>query len=108
MGLGRLIITQNKEQGFSEISLGPDSGQYFSSCACSVAQSYPTLGGFKDWSLSGSSVHGILQARILEWGAMASSRGSSSHRDQTHISYVSCLAGGFFTTSTTWEAACSL
>ena len=52
MGLGRLIITKNKEQGFSEISLGQDSGQYFSSCACSVAQSYPTLGGFKDWSLS--------------------------------------------------------
>ena len=45
----------------------------------------------------GSSVHGILQARILEWVVMSSSRGSSWLRDQTCISYVSCIAGGFFT-----------
>ena len=50
------------------------------------------------------SVHGILQARILEWVAMPSSRGSSQLRDQTRISYVPCIAGGFFTTSATWEA----
>ena len=42
------------------------------------------------WSQPGSSVHGILQARILEWGAMPSSRGPSQPRDQTRISYVSC------------------
>ena len=36
---------------------------------------------------------GILQARILEWVAMPSSRGSSQRRDQT---YVSCISGGFF------------
>ena len=40
--------------------------------------------------LPGSSVHGILQARILAWVAMPSSRGSFQPRDQTHISYVSC------------------
>ena len=39
----------------------------------------------------GSSVHGILQARILEWVAISSSRRSSQPRDQTHISYVSCI-----------------
>jgi len=39
-------------------------------------------------------VHGILQARILEWVAFPLSRGSSQPRDQTQ---VSCLAGGFFT-----------
>ena len=39
----------------------------------------------------GSSVHGILQARILEWVAMTSSKGSSQPRDGTHISYVSCI-----------------
>ena len=44
----------------------------------------------------GSSVHGILQARILEWVAMASFRGSSQPRDQTCISYVSCFAGRSF------------
>ena len=48
-----------------------------------------------DCSLQGSSVYGILQARILEWVAIFSSRESSWPRDQTH---VSCLTGGFFTT----------
>ena len=47
------------------------------------------------------TVHGILQARIVEWVAFPFSRGSSQPRDQTQ---VSCIAGGFFTTSTTWEA----
>ena len=50
-----------------------------------------------DYSLPDSSVHGILQARILEWVAMPSSRGSSRPRDQTHVSCVSCIAGWFFT-----------
>ena len=39
----------------------------------------------------GSSVHGILQARILEWVAISSSRGSSQPGDGTHVSYVSCI-----------------
>ena len=46
-----------------------------------------------DCSPPGSSVHGILQARILEWVAMPSSRGSSWPRDWTQ---VSCTAGEFF------------
>ena len=41
-------------------------------------------------SLPGSSVHGILLARILEWGAISYSRGSSQPRDQTQVSYISC------------------
>ena len=45
-------------------------------------------------SPSGSSAHGILQARILEWVAISFSRGSFWPRDQT---LVSCIAGGFFT-----------
>ena len=44
-----------------------------------------------DHSPPGSSVHGVLQARILEWVAMPSSRGSSRPRDRTHISYISCI-----------------
>ena len=40
------------------------------------------------------TVHGILQARILEWVAVAFSRGSSKPKDQTH---VSCIEGGFLT-----------
>ena len=54
-----------------------------------------------DCSLPSSSVHGILQARILEWVAIPFSRGSSQPRDRTQ---VSCIAGGFFTTWTTREA----
>ena len=59
-----------------------------------VTQSYLTLCDPKDCSLSGSSVHGICQAGILEWGAISFSKGSSQPRDQTH---VSCFTGGFFT-----------
>ena len=54
-----------------------------------------------DWSLPGPSVHGISQARILEWIPISFSRGSSQPRDQTHIS---CLAGRFFPSGATWEA----
>ena len=46
-------------------------------CACSVAQSCPTLCSPMDYSLSGFFVHGIFQARILEWVAIPYSRGSS-------------------------------
>ena len=46
-------------------------------------QSFPTLCDPIDCSLSGSSVHGILQARLLEWVAVPSSRGSSRPRDRT-------------------------
>ena len=53
-----------------------------------VAQSYPTLCNPMDCSLPGSSVHGILQARILEWIAIPLSRGSSQPRDWTCVSYI--------------------
>ena len=59
-------------------------------------------------SLPGSSVHGILQALIVEWGALPSSRGSAGLRDQTRISYVFCIGRQifffFFTTNSIWEA----
>ena len=48
-----------------------------------------------DCSLPAFSVHGILQARILEWVAIPFPRGSSRSRDWT---WVSCIAGRFFTT----------
>ena len=68
---------------------------------CFITQSCPTLCCSMDCSPPGSSVHGILQARIMEWAAMPSSRGSSQPRDQTHISYVSCISRQVFTTSAT-------
>ena len=57
-------------------------------CVCSVVfDSCNHMG----CSLPGSSVHGILQARILEWVAILSSRGSSPPRDGTGVSCVSCI-----------------
>ena len=50
-----------------------------------------------DCSLPTSSVHGILQARMLKWVAMPSSMGPSQPRDQTHVSCISCTADRFFT-----------
>ena len=74
-------------------------------CACAKSlQSYPTLCDSVDCSHPCSSVHGILQARILEWVAMPSYRGSFWLRDHTLSLMTSALVGVFFTTSTTWEA----
>ena len=53
-----------------------------------VAQSCSTLCDRVDCSPPGSSVHGILQARILEWVAISFSRGSSRPRDQTEASLI--------------------
>ena len=53
-------------------------------------KSSPTLCNPMDGSSPGSSVHGILQARILEWVALPFARGSSQPRGQTRISYISC------------------
>ena len=65
-------------------------------------QSCLTLGDATDCSPPGSSsAHGILQARIVEWVTVTSSRGSSWPRDGTHVSRN---AGGFFTLWATWEA----
>ena len=53
-----------------------------------VAQSCPTLCNPMDCSPPGSSVHGIFQARILEWVAISFSRGSSQPRDRTQVSHI--------------------
>ena len=66
-------------------------------CVCLVAWSCPTLCNPMDPSPPGSSVHGMFQARILEWVAISYSRVSAQPRDQTQISCTSCITGGFFT-----------
>ena len=53
-----------------------------------VAQLCQTLCNPRDCSLPGSSVHGILQARILEWVAVPFSREPSQHRDRTQVSHT--------------------
>ena len=70
---------------------------------CVRAQLCLTLYNPMDCSLQDSSVHGSFQEEILEWAVISSSTESSPSRDQTHVSCVS-FAGGFFTTSATWEA----
>ena len=70
--------------------------------SCSVAQSCPTLCNPIDCSPPGSSVHGIVLARILEWVAISSSRGSSWPRDWTH---VSCNGRWILYHWATWEAS---
>ena len=63
-------------------------------CACmhvKSLQSCVTLCDSMDCSPPGSSVHGVLQVRILEWVVIPFSRGSSRPRDQAHVSYVSCI-----------------
>ena len=75
-------------------------------CVCLVTQSYPTLFDLMDCSLPGSSVRRISHARILEWVAISSFRGSSRPRDNEPESPGSSgLAGGFFTTEANWELA---
>ena len=59
-------------------------------CCAELLQLCLTLCDPVDYN-PGSSIHGILQARILEWMARPFSRGSSQFWNQTHISYVSCI-----------------
>ena len=66
-------------------------------CAKSL-QSCQTVYDPMDCNPPGCTIHGIFQARMPEWVAMPSSRGSSQPRDQTHISCVSCMVDRFFIT----------
>ena len=73
-----------------------------SSCSlCTHAQVSLTLCHPIYWSLPGCSVHGIFEARILEWVAISSSRGSSGPRNQTCIS---CIGRWILYHWATWEA----
>ena len=72
---------------------GPETGRHLSQKLL-LTQSCLSLCNPMDCSPPGSSVHRILQARILEWAAMPSSRESSQLRDRMQ---VSCIAGRFFT-----------
>ena len=74
-------------------------------CVCSGAQSCLILCHPMDYSPpgSGSSVHGISQARILKGFAVSSSKGSFWPRDWTHVSCVSCIGRWILYHSATWE-----
>ena len=73
------------------LRISPRHGSKSMSCVLAKSlQLCPTLCSPLGCSPPGFSVHGILQARIPEWVAMPTSRGSSPSRDRTRISYVSC------------------
>ena len=84
--------------GFFTISANREALEHWSglcrvvSCR-EVTQSCPTLCDPMDCSLPGSSLHGILQARVLEWVSISFSRESSQPKDQT---WVSCIPGRCF------------
>ena len=89
-------------RGYWGPEIGPTvSDACVSVCACT--HTCPTLCNPIDDSPPGSSVHGIFQARILEWVAISSSRGSSKGRDQTWVSCVSCIGRQILYHCTTWE-----
>ena len=79
--------------------------EIYSESESEVTQSCPTLCDPIDCSLPGSSVHGIFQARVLEWIAISFSRGSSQPRDWTQ---VSCIVDRRFTVWATREEIYSL
>ena len=98
---------QNPVETFQIKSCGKEinylhwSGAICQKVKLTVVQSCLTLCDPMDCSPPGSSVHGISQARILEWVAISFSRGSTWPRDQT---FISCIAGRFFTVWATREA----
>ena len=80
------VSLSHQEDSISLLSLSCRKSEVLQSCL--------TLCDPMDCSLPDSSVHGIFQARILEWVAISFSRGSSQPRDRTQ---VSCIAGRHFT-----------
>ena len=79
-------------------------GWWTGSMSAKSLQSRPTLWDPTDCSPPVSSVHRILEPRILEWVAMFSSNGTSWPEDQTCVSVSPALAGRLLTTSATWES----
>ena len=75
------------------------STQFCYECKTSISHSVMSDSA-TPWTIACLLVHGILQARTLEWVAIPFSNWSSQPRDQTH---VSCIASGFFTISATGE-----
>ena len=70
---------------------------------CVCAQSCLTLGNLMDYSLPGSTAHGIFQAGKMKWVAISSSRGSSWPMDWTCVSCISCIGRQILYHWATWE-----
>ena len=83
---------------------GQNGNRHTCLCAHSVARLCPILGDPMNCSPPGSSVHGISQARILEWVTISSSKGSSLPRDGNWVSFVWCIGRWSLYFGATWEA----
>ena len=81
-----------KSTGVGAIAFFGDTRVSLGNCCCSVTQSCLIVCSPMGCNPPGSSVNGIFQARILEWVAISNSRWSSQPRDQTHVSYISCIS----------------
>ena len=100
-------LSHTRKQTSPEITLTTWEDSHLYVCACMHAQSLqsrPTLCDPMDCSPPGSAVHGILQARILEWVAMPFSRDLPDLGIEPVFLMSPELAGGFLTSSATWEA----
>jgi len=98
------LIPHVQNELFSTVLLGRNTANIYQGkrgkVKMLVAQSCPTLCDLMEGSPPGSSVHGISQARILEWVAISSFRGFSQPRNQIQVSHI---AGVFFTSWATRE-----
>ena len=108
-GQGAVVSGQRDRMWTTDMGWASHQGSYLPELPCSklepglldhvkvslpksdMAQSCPTLGDLLDYSSPGSSVHGILQARILERVDIPFCKGSCQPRDWAHISCVSCI-----------------
>ena len=99
---------RSKAEGFAINALGRKSPSLLvSEPKCSAAQLSPTLCHSMDCSSPGSSVHGISQARILEWVAISSSRESSWPTEGNNVTGVCCIGRRLLSHCTTWGARLS-
>ena len=92
------LLLKPSQTRFLSLELGPDL-----TAAAKSLQSCPTLCNPMDCSPSGFSVHGILQARILDWLPCPPPRDPPDPGIEPASLMSPALAGGFFTTNTTWE-----
>jgi len=107
---GAKLVLKALSQNLASSEVGQDQENWglvtrfmFWLCAKPL-QSCPAICDSTDCSPPGSSVHGILQARVLEWVAISFSRDLSDPGIEPMSLVSPALAGGFFTTSATWEA----
>ena len=87
--MGKMVYNTGLDNNFLNQKMGNKSKNV---CVCSVMSNFCDP---MNYSSPGFSVHGIFQARILEWTTISNSRGSSQLRDQTHISCTFCTGKWF-------------